>query len=168
MVFQRSAAAAGVGAGLDDSVAQVVTEGHGDRQGLHLLRGHDSAEGHPAQVLQTGAATRTLPEVHASFTGPEHTNKQNKQTDEHQRSQSNRENRFRIRRCVWTRGRVSPGSKDTSIGREGTAEAVGERGDGLRGALLDAPETNQPGQKTETLWSRPGPDRKHEREELEV
>lgn len=80
MVFQRSAAAgrsagAGVGAGLDDSVGQVVTEGHGDCQGLHLLRGHDSAEGHPAQVLQTGNATRTLPEVHTSFTGPEHTQK---------------------------------------------------------------------------------------------
>lgn len=56
--------------GLDDSVGQVVTERHGNGQGLHLLRGHHSAEGHPAQVLQTGNATRTLPEVHITITSP--------------------------------------------------------------------------------------------------
>lgn len=40
-----------------------------------------------------------------------------------------------------------PSSKDTSFGGEGTAEAVGQRGDGLRSSLLDAPETNQPERK---------------------
>lgn len=39
---------------------------------------------------------------------------------------------------------TSPCSKDTSFSREGTAEAVGEGGDGLGGSLLDAPEANQP------------------------
>lgn len=53
-----------------DFVGQVVTERHGNGQGLHLLRGHYSAESHPAQVLQTGDATRTLPEVHAAVASP--------------------------------------------------------------------------------------------------
>lgn len=51
--------------------------------------------------------------------------------------------------CVWL-GRQgvieshSPGSKDTPLRREGTAQAVGQRGDGLGGSILQAPETNQP------------------------
>lgn len=50
--------------------------------------------------------------------------------------------RWDVSQCV-----VLPGSKDTSFGGEGTAEAVGQRRDGLRSSFLDAPETNQPGEK---------------------
>lgn len=57
-------------AGLDDSVGEIVTKRHRDGQRLHLLRGHHPAEGHPAQVLQSGDATRTLPEVHAAIASP--------------------------------------------------------------------------------------------------
>lgn len=56
--------------GLDDLVGEIVAKRHGDGQRLHLLRGHHPAEGHPAQVLQAGDATRTLPEVHAAVTRP--------------------------------------------------------------------------------------------------
>lgn len=37
-----------------------------------------------------------------------------------------------------------PCRKDTSIWGEGTAETICERSDGLRGPLLNAPETDQP------------------------
>lgn len=56
--------------GLDDFVGQVVAERCGNGQGLHLLSGHHPAESHPAHVLKTGNATRTLPEVHATITSP--------------------------------------------------------------------------------------------------
>lgn len=56
--------------GSDDFVEQEVAEGLGDGQRLHLLRAGHPAEGHPAQVLQAGDATGTLPEVHATVTGP--------------------------------------------------------------------------------------------------
>lgn len=36
-----------------------------------------------------------------------------------------------------------PSSEDTPISREGTAEAISEGGDSLRGPLVDAPETHQ-------------------------
>ena len=49
---------------------------------------------------------------------------------------------FRIVR-VCTRVGVLPSREDTSFRREGTAEAISERCDGLRGPFLDAPETNQ-------------------------
>lgn len=71
-IFQHDGAAAG-GAGmvkLDDFVGQVVTERRGDGQGLHLLGGGHPAERHPTHVLQTGDATRTLPEVHTTITSP--------------------------------------------------------------------------------------------------
>lgn len=55
---------------LDDFVGQVVTKRRGNGQGLHLLSGHHPAKGHPAHVLQTGNATRTLPEVHTTITSP--------------------------------------------------------------------------------------------------
>lgn len=99
LVFQHSATAgavvpAGVGGGerLHDFVGQVVTERHGNGQGLHLLRGHYSAEGHPAQVLQTGDATRTLPEVHATIASPleaKHTMTQQYTNERGQRNISN-------------------------------------------------------------------------------
>lgn len=60
----------GGGGGLDDFVGQVVTEWRGNGQGLHLLGGHHAAKGHPAHVLQTGYATRTLPEVHTTIPSP--------------------------------------------------------------------------------------------------
>ncbi len=65
-----SASARVVSGGLDDFVGQVVTEWLGNRQGLHLLGGHHPAKGHSAYVLQTGNATRTLPEVHTTITSP--------------------------------------------------------------------------------------------------
>lgn len=43
------------------------------------------------------------------------------------------------------RGAALPGCKDTPGGGEGTAEAVGQGGHGLRSPLLHAPEPNQPG-----------------------
>lgn len=57
--------------------------------------------------------------------------------------------------CVRTLASVLPSSKDTSFGREGTAEAIRERGNGLRSPFLYAPETNQPEQrqKKRTLLS---------------
>ena len=56
--------------GLHDFVGQVVTEWRRNGQGLYLLGGHHPAESHPAHVLQTGNATGTLPEVHATITSP--------------------------------------------------------------------------------------------------
>lgn len=58
------------GGGLDDFVGQVVAERRGNGQCLHLLGGHQPAESHPANVLQTGNATRTLPEMHTTITSP--------------------------------------------------------------------------------------------------
>lgn len=61
----------GAGGGCsDDPVGQEVAQWHGDGQSLHLLRGLHSVKGHPAQVLQAGDATGTLPKVHATITGP--------------------------------------------------------------------------------------------------
>lgn len=56
--------------GLDDFVGQVVAERRGDGQGLHLLSAHHPAERHPAHVLQTANAARTLPEAHSTVTSP--------------------------------------------------------------------------------------------------
>lgn len=92
------------GGGLNYFVGQVVAERCRNGQRLHLLGGSQPADRHPTHVLETGNATRTLPEEHTSAT--------------------------------------SPSSKDTSFSGEGTAEAVREGADGLRGFLLDAPETH--------------------------
>lgn len=78
LVFQHNAAVAcadgsagaGVVGGLDDFVCQVVAEWCRNGQGLYLLGGHHPAKSHPAHVLQTGNATRTLPEVHTTITSP--------------------------------------------------------------------------------------------------
>lgn len=67
--------------GSDDFVEQEVAEGLGDGQRLHLLRAGHPAEGHPAQVLQAGDATGTLPEVHATVTGPWGKNKRERERD---------------------------------------------------------------------------------------
>lgn len=48
--------------------------------------------------------------------------------------------------CVCTFTKALPSSKDTPFSGKGTAEAIGQRGDGLRSPFLDAPETNQPEQ----------------------
>jgi len=58
------------GGDLDDLVGQVVTERRGNSQALHLLGGHHPAKGHPTNMLQTGYATRALPEVHTTVTSP--------------------------------------------------------------------------------------------------
>lgn len=50
----------------------------------------------------------------------------------------------------------SPGSKDTPLRREGTAQAVGQRGDGLGGSILQAPETNQPSGRRDGGWGGGG------------
>lgn len=56
--------------------------------------------------------------------------------------------------CVSEHESILPSSKDTSFSREGTAEAIGQRGDGLRSSFLDAPETHQPEQRHKTLQSQ--------------
>lgn len=125
----------------DDPVGQEVAQRHGDGQSLHLLCALRPAEGHPAQVLQAGDATGTLPEVHATVAGPA-----SKQMP-HQSPGFNQEGKTRSQR-----GLHSPGCKDTSCGGEGTAEAVGQGGHGLGSPVLDAPEPNQPGE--EQRWQQ--------------
>lgn len=127
----RGGARGWVGAGSDDPVGQEVAQRHGDGQSLHLLRGLHPAEGHPAQVLQAGDAAGTLPEVHAPVAGPA-----SKQTAHQRRS-------FHIKGAAASA--ILPSCKDTSCGGEGTAEAIGQRGDGLRSPFLDAPEPDQAG-----------------------
>lgn len=73
--FQRNAAVTNCSQmsqcqGSHDFVGQVVTERSRNGQGLHLLGRHHPTERHPAHVLQTGDATRTLPEVNATITSP--------------------------------------------------------------------------------------------------
>lgn len=57
-------------AGLDSLVGQVVLHTHRDGEGLHLLRGHDAAQRHAAQVLETGDGARARPKVHTAITRP--------------------------------------------------------------------------------------------------
>lgn len=60
----------GVHLKLQRLVSQVVLHGEGNGQRVHLLGGHDSPQGHAAQVLEARHAARARPEVHAAIARP--------------------------------------------------------------------------------------------------
>lgn len=55
-------------------VGQVVLHGERNGQRINLLCGHDSPQGHTAQVLEARSTAWGSPEMHTAITRPEKTN----------------------------------------------------------------------------------------------